>query len=183
MWEEHVNYFTLNTLSRLLTKHGIEIIHHERTLFSGVALTVFAQKASQKVTVEFSKDDEKKIKLFKLKFKEFKKELLKFLSSKESVVIYGCGARSSNFVNLLGLDMIECFIDDQNEKQNLFVPGYNIPTKAWNESFNNSTILLGVGTENEEKVISRRNLNKEKCFSILPPSKRLPKFWSNIINQ
>ena len=151
-------------------------------MFSGVALTVFAQKSSQKINVQFSEDDDKKIKLFKSKFTKFKKELLKFLSFKKNVAIYGCGARSSNFVNLLGLDMIECFIDDQKEKQNLFVPGYNIPTKAWDEKFQNFTILLGVGTENEEKVISKRNLNVDKCFSVLPPSKRLPQFWRNIIN-
>ncbi len=183
LWEEHVNYFTLNTLRKLLAKHGIEIIHHERTLFSGVALTVFAQKSSEKISVQFSEDDDKKIKLFKSKFTKFKKELLKFLSLKKNVAIYGCGARSSNFVNLLGLDMIKCFIDDQKEKQNLFVPGYNIPTKAWDEKFQNFTILLGVGTENEEKVISKRNLNRDKCFSILPPSKILPQFWRNLINK
>lgn len=182
LWEEHVNYFTLNTLSRLLAKHGIEIFHYERTLFSGVALTVFAKKTSQKITVNKCVDEENQIKSFKLKFKKLKKELLNFLNSQENVLIYGCGARSSNFVNLLELDMIKYFIDDQKEKQNFFVPGYNIPIKAWNESYRNYTILLGVGTENEEKVISKRNLNLEKCFSILPPSKRIPEFWNNIIH-
>ena len=46
LWEEHINYFTLNTLKTLLKKHSFEIIHYETTLYSGKALTVFCKKTS-----------------------------------------------------------------------------------------------------------------------------------------
>ena len=32
LWEEHVNYFTLNTAKQLLSRNGFKVIHHEVTL-------------------------------------------------------------------------------------------------------------------------------------------------------
>ena len=72
--------------------------------------------------------------------------------------------------------MVKCFIDDQPEKQNLFVPGCNIPIYPWSEEFRSEVILLGVNTENENKVINKRMLIDSKTFSILPPSKRCISF-------
>jgi 2-polyprenyl-3-methyl-5-hydroxy-6-metoxy-1,4-benzoquinol methylase len=182
LWEEHVNYFTINTLKNLLSKHQFEIIHYERTLFSGVALTVFAQKAQKKLSFNISIDERNKINNYKNKFNKLKTYFHESFDKEENIVIYGCGSRSSNFVNLFSLDMICCFVDDQNEKQNYFLPGYSIPIKPWSNDFKNSTILLGVNAENEEKVIMKRGLKADNFFSILPPSKHLPNFWRELIN-
>ena len=99
------------------------------------------------------------------------------------MVVYGCGARSSNFLNFFELNMISFFIDDQIDKQNLFVPGCNIEILPWSEEFLQSTFLLGVNAENENKVLAKRGLLREKCFSISPPSKYIPSFWQDLINK
>lgn len=182
LWEEHVNYFTYNTVKLLLNKNGFEVIHYEKTLFSGVAITLFAQKVDYEFDILIDKSETSLINSYKEKFPIFKKLLHEFIKDKKEISIYGCGARSCNFVNFLGLDMITSFVDDQEEKQNKFVPGCNIPIVPWSDEFNSKYFFLGVNSENEAKLIQKRNLIETNLISILPPSKNLPTFWRKLIN-
>jgi 2-polyprenyl-3-methyl-5-hydroxy-6-metoxy-1,4-benzoquinol methylase len=187
LWEEHVNYFTFNTLEQLLCKHNFSVIHYETTLFSGKALIVFCEKMnSQKPYVKhtYHNHDSFKINKYKKCFSLYKKQLTHFLaSSQKPIAMYGCGARSSNFINFMEIDsFIDCFIDDQLEKQNFFVPGSNLKIYKWDYQVHNSyTFLLGVNTENEHKVISNRKMMQGNYFSVLPPSRYLPDFWKSMI--
>lgn len=185
LWEEHVNYFTLNTLRNLMRKYSFEIIHHETTLFSGKALTIFCEKKKSPGSApKFDNSDMTKIKKYKDCWPKFKENLNNNISEKNSpIAMYGCGARSSNFINFTGIStMIDCFIDDQPEKQNLYVPGCELKISPWDsEYFNKHLILLGVNTENEYKVINNRSLKENNYYSILPPSRYLPEFWKHMI--
>ena len=183
LWEEHVNYFTINTLEMLLSRHGFRIIHYETTLFSGKALTVYCEKVNF-VNIEYSNYDLEKINKYEKHFPVFKTEIQKFLREKEHpVIMYGCGARSSNFINFTEIgDLISCFVDDQVEKQGLYVPGCNLKINPWDRKYaNNHTVILGVNTENEYKVIHRNKLNMQNVYSSTPPSANLPMFWKNMI--
>ena len=184
LWEEHVNYFTLNTLKTLLQKHFFDVIHHEVTLFSGRTLTVFCQKRKQKQVKNNSLNDFSKISKFRDNWDGFKGELIKFLQSKDKpILMYGCGARSSNFLNFSGAaKYVDFYVDDQIEKQNLYVPGENLKVKPWDEKYQDYYMLLGVNAESEYKLINKRQLNSDQYTSILPPSKNLPKFWKKMIH-
>ena len=184
LWEEHVNYFTLNTLKILLQRHSFDIVHHEVTLFSGRTLTVFCQKRKHKQVKESPLNDFDKIIKFKNNWPKFKKGLSIFLDSvNKPIAMYGCGARSSNFLNFTGAaKKIDFYIDDQVEKQNLYVPGENLEIKPWNEGYlDDYYILLGVNTESEYKLINKRGLNHNMYSSVLPPSRNLPEFWKGMI--
>ena len=183
LWEEHVNYFTLNTLKTLLQKHFFDVVHHEVTLFSGRTLTVFCQKRKQKQVNNTPLNDFSKIIKFRDNWDGFKSELIKFLDSRgKPIIMYGCGARSSNFLNFTGAaNYVDCYVDDQIEKQNLYVPGENLKVEPWNEKYLDYYMLLGVNAESEHKVIHKRQLNSDNYSSVLPPSKNLPKFWQSMI--
>lgn len=184
LWEEHVNYFTLNTLKTLLHKHFFNVIHYEVTLFAGNALTVFCKKMNHKKTKEIINDDMMAINKFRDDWPFFKENLLNFLDSRDMpIAMYGCGARSSNFLNFTGAaKQVEFYIDDQIEKQNLYVPGQSLKIKPWEEKFRDEFyMLLGVNTENEYKVIKNRGLIPNKYSSVLPPSQNLPEFWKKMI--
>lgn len=183
LWEEHVNYFTIDTLNTLLTKFGFEIFHYETTLFSGKALTVFAQHSSKGMVVDKTKKDISSAKLFAKKFPIFKKKVQEAYGEIDKLAFYGCGARSSNFINFMDLENVSCFIDDQVEKQNLFVPGCCVEIKPWSDEFQDFYFGLGVNSENEKKIIDKRHLNKDKVFSVLPPSRHLSNFWKSLINE
>lgn len=186
LWEEHVNYFTLTTLTLLLKKNSFEIVHNETTLFSGRAMTVFCRKSSiSSKQILGLGAEETRIQRYITKWPDFKKLLNSFFESlSEPVAVYGCGCRSTNFLNLTGTSKyVDCFIDDQKEKQNLFAAGQKkLEVKPWKqEEFEDYIFLLGVNTENEAKVIKRRNLAYRTFFSVLPPSFNLPGFWNKLI--
>jgi SAM-dependent methyltransferase len=182
LWEEHVNYFTLNTLRKLLNKFDFEIFHNETTLFSGKALTVFAEKRCRLKDIENDKNDMDSINIYKKYLPEFKLKLHEMLSDKENIIVYGCGARSCTFVNFMELDKVEAFVDDQKEKQKHFVPGCGLEIIPYEPQLSECYTILGVGAENEMKVIRKRNLDRGKCASILPPSRFLPNYWKEMIN-
>jgi len=186
VWEEHVNYFTLNSIGQFLKKHGFIIVHHETTLFSGRSLMIFCKKNYIEFSsnVNFINHDRKYINKFFNSFTKFKSQLHEFLSSiNRPIAVYGCGSRSSNFANFndLGL-LLTCFIDDQIEKQNLIVPGCNLSIFPFDPIYQKEYfLLLGVNTENETTVIRRNSLKSDSYVSILPPSIHLPEFWSSMI--
>jgi SAM-dependent methyltransferase len=186
LWEEHVNYFTLSTVRQLLEKNGFTIVHYEITLFSGRALTVFCQKNESEFVPlsSFKNNDEVNIIKFFSSFEQFKLNLHEYIHSiRKPIAIYGCGARSSNFVNFTEIgSLLTHFIDDQIEKQNLIVPGCNLKILPFDVSITNDYFfLLGVNTENERKVIENKCLNTNSYASVLPPSIYLPKFWKKMI--
>ena len=182
LWEEHVNYFTLSSLNNLLKKYDFGIIHHETTLFSGKALTVFAEKKSNIIGFEYDLDNNNRWLFYGENWEIFKKKMCELILSKNKVAIYGCGARSNTLVNFLGLENALCYIDDQKEKQGFFVPGSKLEILPWDDSWSNGYFLLGVNTENEMKVIQNKTLNERQFLSILPPSRFLPDFWKDMIN-
>ncbi len=185
LWEEHVNYFTYESLDNLLRKNNFSIFHWEVTLFAGTALTVFAQKSKKKEKdYIYNNNQYKKVNNYKNALPLFKEEFSNFLKiSKKDIKVYGCGARSSTLINLLDLgDKVSCYIDDQAEKQNKFIPGSLTEIRAWDEKKDHSSILLlGVNTESESKLIRKRKLKNKSFYSILPPSPRLPFFWKKQI--
>jgi hypothetical protein len=191
-WEEHVNYFTIDSLKRVLNQNNFRIIHYETTLFGGKTIMVFAEKKSNIHPIFYKKEinkynlDEKKI--FFIKFNEFKKKFNSFLiKNKKDFIVYGCGARSSNFINFLNNSKkIKYFIDDNKEKQNLFVPGCNLFVKKFSKNnIKNKIILVGVNTENENIILRKclkLKVKRKNIFSILPPSKILIPFWKKMID-
>ncbi len=176
LWEEHVNYFTKETVKALLMKNGFRMLHHETTMFSGKALILVAIK-DQVTNLYFDENSLGGVYAWASNWTQFKRRAQEFFHAWDSVVIYGCGNRSSTFVNLCELDNVKVFIDDQEEKQGLFLPGSGTEIREWHDCVKEMPILFGVNTENESKIIQRRELSKEFCFSILPPSRYLPNFW------
>lgn len=180
-WEEHVNYFTINTIRNLLFRHGFDIVHYESALFSGKCLFVYAVN-SHNIEQKPINTDKEIAQLYIKKFPKFKSELHQFLAEKtmrRQAILYGCGARSCNFVNLLGIGhYFSRFIDDQIEKQNKVVPGCLLSVTDSSNLEEDDYVALGVNTEYEYRVIQKHGL--KNAFSISPPSGLLPIFWRNL---
>jgi len=184
LWEEHINYFTIETINYLLKKQGFRIIHHEVTLFSGTALTIFAEKTDSNVMESPKNTEQNDIKKYGSGWEPFKEQFRKLLEGKEATYVYGCGARSSTLINFLCVaDLLQAYVDDQPQKQNKYVPGSKLPIlPSANLPKRDEFILLGVNTENEQKVILKNNFEQAHYNSILPPSKYLPDFWKDLID-
>ena len=180
LWEEHVNYFTEPVMSALLNRHGFEVKKIQRFPFSGGALLVFAKRSPQGKPVVVDRGLEiERIKTlakgFEQRVSSFRQRLVEALEGNRAKgrpnVLYGSGCRANTLINGLQLGRyFEFIVDDQAEKQKLFMPGCHLEIKS-SQSLNDAigACFLSVNSENEDKVIrSHQNfLNKGGTFHSL----------------
>ena len=187
------DYFTLSSWKNQPQANGFKPIFMEAFTFSGRALVIIAERCRSKngygnERLWMKGEIERVLWASDLwpKFRELYRQHVDSIRTKEgNIGIYGCGARSSTITNFLNLDdYISCFIDDQKEKQGLFVPGagLEICSKQAIVDKDIKHIILGVNAENEDSVIRSAQLNNNSISwdSILPPSRFLPQFWCQL---
>ena len=190
LWEEHVNYFTVETLHHLLALAGVEPLHTETIVFSGEGLVVMGCLSGRATcsldyvpalrarNVEYAKE-----------WPGFRTSLADYLSALRSsgkkVAAYGAGSRACCLINFAGLGpFIEAVIDDQPEKQHHFLPGCRLPIVPSEELYSRGIdlCLLTVNAENEGRVIARHASwarDGGQFWSVFPPSDRLLPVWSD----
>jgi 2-polyprenyl-3-methyl-5-hydroxy-6-metoxy-1,4-benzoquinol methylase len=146
IYHEHLCYFTLKSLERLLNDFHLFIYDIEESPISGGSLIVYAkkQKVKEMSIVEFYRDQEKETKINKLeswqgfvqKAFSHRKKLLDILSNLfkngEMIAGYGASARSSTLLNFCGIDsnLISIIADQNPLKQKLFTAGTHIPIES-----------------------------------------------------
>ena len=194
VWEEHVNYFTPETLKLILTEMGWEILKTYRTIFSGWTQTlilkpIFTSSKAQDIgrnqtrfrLLENEKDDtvSKTIQEFEnwsLQYDSFKlsvRERIDRLSEGGKIGLFGVGARSISTLYSLDLtSTISYAFDESSLKIGRYIPGTETLIEPADnlDKYTIDLILLGVNHENEDKVLSKFNFKNAKVFSILPPS-------------
>jgi SAM-dependent methyltransferase len=188
LWEEHVNYFTMDTLRYLLSLSNIEIIHHEILLFSGEGIFVIGQK-TESVTpyLDYLPKLRKQNIDYAAYWPVFRLKIAEYLQLQRQVgkklAVYGAGARAFCLINFAGLvSYIDVILDDQPEKQGKFMPGGRLPIVSSEILYTQGIdiCLLAVNTENEDKVIGRHAKWVERggqFWSVFPPSDRLLPVW------
>jgi SAM-dependent methyltransferase len=185
LWEEHVSYFTEATLVALLRRHGFEPLSVKKYNFSGGSLAVAARRSAETVasTAISAGVGERFGELVKSYGARLRPILSKARASGMQIALYGAGCRACTFTNAHGLaDLVELSVDDQKERQGLFLPGTRIPIGAPGElNSSNSPLvcLLAVNQENESAVSQRLRENLKRplhIVSIFAPSD----IWSEL---
>lgn len=191
IWEEHVNYFTPETLNLFLAQAGITMLHTETTNFSGQALIVLGQYTGEPfVPAQKIAESVEQARAYGERWPAFRNALIQYLSeykeNGQKVAIYGGGCRACSLINFAGLGPhVEFIVDDQPEKQGKYMPGSRLsilPSKAI-ESEHINLCLLAVNAENEDRVIARHQNYLEtggRFASLHPPSERLLSVWQDL---
>lgn len=188
LWEEHVNYFTIDVLRFFLSLADVEIIHEEVIRFSGESIFVVGRKVNNVCNeLDYVLELKNKNAKYAADWPMFRDALREFLlSQKEAgkkIAVYGAGARVFCLINFAGIaSSIDVIVDDQLEKQGKFMPGGKIPIVSSETlySLGIDICLLGVNTESEDKVIAKHSewvQNGGIFWSVLPPSDRLLPLW------
>ena len=191
IWEEHVNYFTQATLSRILNEMGWEVSNWYRSVFSGWCQTFIAtpKQTPEKLEIEVGRQN---VTIDIQEFNEWVTSYPKFKTNVHSridslvgkdgrIALFGVGSRS--LATLYSLDLmsrVSFAFDDSTEKIGKYIPGTNIqilPSSMIEEN-EIELILLGVNFENEAKVLPKMRLTNAKIKSILPPSDML--VWGDL---
>jgi hypothetical protein len=165
LWEEHVNYFTEPVLTWLLSQFSFETEEVRRYPFCGGAMTVAARLAPDAPAP--SPDSRAVAEVSALaagygaRIEAFRRNLVGILerNTREGVanVLYGPGCRACSVVNCLDLGRHFSFaVDDQKEKQGLFMPGARLPIRPAEAIHERkAACFLSVNHENEDKVVAR----------------------------
>lgn len=193
VWEQHVNYFTASSLTRLLAAYGIRVDKTETATFSGEALIVwgrFEGVTSETNDVHLA-EVIRMVQRFSDSWPAFQTMLLEEVKRLRKVhgpiAVYGAGCRACSLINFTGIgELLDFAVDDQPEKQGLFLPGSRLeirPSAALIED-GIQVCLLAVNSENEERVIQRNQSFVDRggpFLSLHPPSSRLIEPWRAMV--
>ena len=175
LWEEHVNYFTEETLLALLGRKGFEAVSVKKYNFSGGSLAVTARRSKLEPPAFDGRASAAAAEQFGKLAGDYRRRIVPALSrlrdSGTEVAMYGAGCRACTFTNAFELgSLIDFAIDDQKERQGLFMPGSRISIRSPDELKKSSSpllCLLAVNNENEAKVSAKLQDMLERPLTIL----------------
>ncbi len=163
VYHEHLFYFTLTTLGRLLNRHGLSMFDITTSPISGGSIVVYfsheTRQESAALTAQFAQEADTRINdaktwhEFALSCQAHRQALRslidKFVSAGVQVLGYGASARSSTMLNFCQLDskLVSAIADQNALKHGLLTPGTHIPISAPSDVFGqladtNTVVLL-----------------------------------------
>ena len=141
IYHEHLCYFSIESMTRLLKRFELNPFHIEKSHISGGSWVIFFSKEARNVTAEFDQavriEEDSDVnqlsswKDFAKRAAEHRQKTLEILNSLKGkmVVGFGSSARSQTYLNYCGVNLshMNAIIDNNPLKQGLFTPGSSIP--------------------------------------------------------
>lgn len=162
IWEQHVNFFSLITISKFLHRCNLKVESHSYLPFGGGSLLIFIKfdkvietnfKSQVDLANKFKKRTIDNINITFNHIKQLKAEGKK-------IVAYGAGARSSCFLNLSKVcKFIDYVVDDNPDKVGMFMPMSNLPvlsTKRIIEDQPDYCIISPFNCKENEKIVMEK---------------------------
>lgn len=130
IYHEHVNYWTITSLSDFFELRGMSIAGYKKNDAHGCTMRVWVTKGAggcecPEETLDFNKFAKD---LLKNKAK-LNKILCDIKSKGKSIACYGAPAKATTLMHYFGIgaDLIDFVVDDSPLKQGRFIPGKRIP--------------------------------------------------------
>lgn len=189
LWEEHVTYFTAETLPQILAASGLTSIGLDTHPFpfedvlvmtavrgpgrGNKTHTVSAEAVARNVALTHQYAE-----AFGPWTERYRELCQRLTRDGRKLALYGAGHLSAAFVNFHGLGEYFAFVvDDTPQKQGLYLPGCGLPIVA-REALNSDQIvacLMGFAPQIEDKVIANNAGFQEaggSFYSIFADSQR-----------
>lgn len=145
VYHEHLRYYSLKSITHLLEKHGLEVIHAKQIPTHGGSIRVYsAKKGTYPINESVRKIRELESQILtKARLKKFKEDVvltklelhkILFELKQTGAKIYGVGApsRASTLINYVGLDdgILDCVLEIKgSSKIGKYIPGTHIPVR------------------------------------------------------
>ncbi|MDO8659061.1 MAG: class I SAM-dependent methyltransferase [Candidatus Parcubacteria bacterium] len=186
VYHEHLCYFTIKSLEKLLTMEGLFIQDLKISPINAGNLVIYIKKGkvNESATVKAYRKAEKEIKLntfkswvnFANRTKNHREQLLKILNKYKGALIvgYGASARSSTLLNYcdIGIKYISTIADQNPLKQGLYTAGTHIQIKSPDEVMKKNpdfVVILAWNFKTEiMKILKDRYKYKGKFILPLP---------------
>ena len=143
IYHEHLRYYTVTSLKKILEKYGIRIIKVKKISTHGGSIRVYATKnrsySADKSLKKFLKEEKKSLTKknllhFKNKVIKSKINLLKIIKNikinNKNIMAIGAPSRATTLINYVGIneDMIDCICEIKgSHKIGHYLPGTRIP--------------------------------------------------------
>lgn len=135
IWEEHCYYFTENTLKVALAACGFEVhecLRYAYPFEDSLVVLVSISEPSFKVSAADLAEEVRVGREFAHRFgvhsARYKTIFDRFKSDRKAVALFGAGHLACSFLSLFKLvEFIDFVIDDNTHKQNMYMPGINLP--------------------------------------------------------
>jgi SAM-dependent methyltransferase len=167
LWEEHILYFVPQTLKNSVQHTPFRLSNYQKYSYplenAMIAVVRQTDNDSDPANYEISISQQLAVgkayaEAFKVSKVKIKKILANYRENVGKIAVFGAGHLSGMFINIMGIrDNIEFIVDDDPNKQNLFMPGSNLAIKGSNSLIEEkiSLCLLSLSPESETKVIDR----------------------------
>ena len=192
IYHEHLSYFSILPLLKLVKQFGLEIFDIKKQLVHGGTLRIFvSQKDNYPInnSVKVFLNEEHKLGLDKIEFyhkfstnvEELKKNLLKLLTQlkkeNKSLLGYGAPAKGNVLLNYCGIDtnLLDCIIDTTPLKQGKYTPGMHIPIIPPKNLKNTDVALLLAWNYESDILLKEKTFRKNGGKFIIPLPKPLIK--------
>ena len=185
IWEEHLYYYTSQTIKTSLNQNGFKIISKKVISYpteNSILLCIKPYKKIKKIhmTQNILKKEINLGMNYAKQYQWNKKYLHKLFSDtikkKKEIVLFGGGHLSLAFIAFYDIyRFINFIIDDDVNKNGMFMPGSSIPIKSSNELYkkDNIFLLLTVNLTSEKKLMKliKKKYGNFKIKSIFPLSR------------
>lgn len=150
--QDHLLYFTKNSLCNLLERNGFEVLYSE-SIMQDIILSLIVRKRVPYSAKEF-KDTLDKRKLSMRRFLEIR------VKQKKKIAVWGASHISLTEISLLDMkDKISCILDSAEFKQNKYAPVTHIPilSPTYLEKGEIQTVIIMAGVYSQEvkKIMER----------------------------
>jgi len=139
IWEEHIHYFTADSLGQTLRRLGWRVVKLSREIVEEEAVLIAIVQpplvSSSVVTQERSRDTYVESHRFGANFGECRDRVLALLRAAQqagnSLYLLGANHTASNFIDLFGkADLFDGCLDDSSDKQGKYISSLNVPIVA-----------------------------------------------------
>ncbi len=187
IYHEHLSYFSISPLLKLVQQYGLEIFDIRKQLVHGGTLRIFVSKKgnySINNSVKIFLSEEHTLGLDNIEFyhkfstnvKELKKNLIELLTQlkKENKLLFGYGASAKGNVllNYCNIDnhILEYIVDTTPLKQGKYTPGTHIPVFSPEKIVHNTeNIALLLAWNYKSEILEKEKKFREKGGKFLIP--------------
>jgi hypothetical protein len=166
IWEEHIHYFTADSLERTLQKLGWRVVKLSREIVEEeavlIAIVQLPLETSQPVPTPESPRSNIDAVRFGENFEKRRMKIMTYLIEKQrsgsSLYVLGANHVASNFLDLFGDEglFVGC-LDDNPEKQGRFISAKSVPILPLEElSWEKDTFVLSVIHPSRAEAVERK---------------------------
>jgi len=170
LWEEHMIYFVPDTLKNSFNYTPFNLFHYKKYPYpienSLVAIVRQTNDDSGQIdsNISVSKQlttGQRYAQNFSMNKTIVQQYIKNYQASTGRISVFGAGHLSSMYINLMEIkDYIDFIVDDDPNKQSIYMPGSSLPVKGSGSLINEGIklCLLSLSPESEQKVL-KKNIN------------------------